>query len=110
MHSCKNAEKKGCHSLIVKHKKRFKSTENNDPEDPISLWHSDEESQKLDDICKKCESRFFHIKKKECPICESKDFKETKGFEFYDGDVKIREDSFLICKNCMTFLRFINLL
>ncbi len=96
--------------MILKYKNEFKSTENTDPENSSALWLSDEEWQKLNDICKNCRSRFFHIKKKECPVCESNDFKEIKGFEFYDGDVKIREDSFLICKDCMTFSRFINLL
>ncbi len=61
----------------------------------------------IDEICRQCESHFFWIEEKVCPICDSRQFKEVKGFEFYKDDIKIREDSFVECRECRTFSRLI---
>ena len=110
MYFCRNLGKEGCHPYIVNYRNRSKSKKNAVPGEIKSKWPGGEESKELDEICKRCESRFFGIKEKECPVCGSKNFKETKGFEFYEGEIKTREDSFLVCKRCGTFSRFIKLL
>lgn len=110
MHLCRNSEKEGCHPHIIDYKRILNFTKKKEQDKTKLSWPTEEELEKLDEICKKCVARFFGIQEKKCPVCEGKDFREIKGFEFYNGDAKIREDSFLICKQCLTFSRFINIL
>ena len=110
MYLCRNLEKEGCHPYIVRYKNGIESARKTNSNEIISKWTPERELINLDEICKKCESRFFGIKRKVCPVCKSKNFKEIKGFEFYSGEIKTREDSFVICKDCGTFSRFINIL
>ncbi len=61
----------------------------------------------LDEICRQCESHLFWIEEKVCPVCGSREFNEVKGFEYYKDNNKIREDSFVECRECRTFSRLI---
>ncbi len=70
-------------------------------------WSFSDVVRDLDEICRQCESHFFWIEEKVCPICDSRQFKDVKGFEFYKDDIKIREDSFVECRECGTFSRLI---
>lgn len=65
MHRCCDWGEESCHPEVNKHKhpKELKEGEE------ILLWPSGEEQKKLDEICKKCEYRFFEIEKSECPVC-----------------------------------------
>jgi len=110
MKLCRNSEKRGCNPIIFKYQNVLRSLRKTARYNIQSQWPSEEEIMELDAICRECEFRFFWIERKECPVCESQNFKEAKAFEFFDGEAKIRQDYFLICKNCGTFSRYINLL
>jgi hypothetical protein len=106
---CRNSEKQGCHPYVFKYKQTIRSIRKIDRYNISSQWPSEEEIKRLNEICSECDYRFFWIEKKECPVCERQSFKEVKSFEFFNGEIKTREDYFLTCKNCGTFSRFISL-
>lgn len=110
MKLCRNSEKRGCHPIIFKCQNVLRSLRKMARYEIQIHWPSEEEIAELDAICRECDLRFFWIEKRECPVCESQNFREAKAFEFFDGETKTREDYFLICKNCETFSRYINLL
>jgi ribosomal protein L37E len=107
MLKCRNLEKEGCHPKVVGYKKRMDKTRIDHREQQEDNWSFSDVVRDLDEICRQCESHFFWIEKKVCPICDSRQFKDVKGFEFYKDDIKIREDSFVECRKCGTLSRLI---
>jgi hypothetical protein len=107
MLKCRNLEKEGCHPNVIEYKKRMDKTEINNKEKPGDNRSFSDAVGDLDEICRQCESRFFWIEEKVCPVCDGRQFKEVKGFDFYKDDIKVREDSFVECTECGTFSRFI---
>jgi len=65
MHYCINWAEEGCHPDVSKYKyaKELK------PGEEIPIWPVGEEQKKLDEICEKCESRFFEIEENKCLVC-----------------------------------------
>lgn len=107
MLKCRNIKKEGCHPKVIHYKKRMDKTKSDKKEQQKDYWSLSEVVQDLDEICRQCELHFFWIEEKVCPICDSLQFKEVKGFDFYRNDIKIREDSFVECRECGTFSRLI---
>ncbi|KPJ65226.1 hypothetical protein AMJ44_10665 [candidate division WOR-1 bacterium DG_54_3] len=107
MLNCRNLEKEGCHPKVIEYKKRIDKDKKDNPEHYEYDWFVNEFVRDLDAICRQCESHFFWIEEKECPICNSCQFNEIKGFQYYQDDIKIREDSFVACLKCGTLSRLI---
>lgn len=107
MMKCRNLKKEGCHPKVIEYKKRMDSANLDHKQLQGDDWSWPDVAQNLDAICRQCESHFFWIEEKVCPICDSLQFKEIKGFEFHEDGIKIREDSFVECRECGTFSRLI---
>ncbi len=77
--------------------------------EPLILWRSGEKQEVLDEVCKNCDSRFFNIKKRECPVCGSPDFqREVAGANIgEEKDVLKKEVIFMECAGCKTKLQYI---
>lgn len=104
---CRNLKKEGCHSKVIGYKKRMEKTLIDKNEQDEDKWSYSDIGRDLDEICRQCESHFFWIEEKKCPICDSGQFKEVKGFEYFKDGVKIREDSIVECRECGTLSRLI---
>jgi len=65
MHYCVNWGEEGCHPDVCKHEypKELKEGEE------IPIWPVGEGQEKLDEICGKCEYRFFEIEENKCLVC-----------------------------------------
>lgn len=107
MLKCRNLEKEGCHPNVIEYKKWMDNNKIDNKEKPGDSCSFSDALRDLDEICRQCESHFFWIEEKVCPVCDSRQFKEVKGFDFYKDDIKVREDSFVECTECGTFSRFI---
>lgn len=107
MLKCRNLKKEGCHPKVIGYKKRMDRAKLDKKVRQEENRSSSDVLQELDEICRQCESRFFWIEEKVCPICDGRQFKEVKGFEYYKDDVKIREDSIVECRECRTLSRLI---
>lgn len=99
MHICKYWGTENCYPDIsnVKYAKEI------EPGEDIPLWPVGDELRRLDEVCKKCDSRLFGIEKKECPVCGTKDikWKGTKEIEYELGFIK---GNFYRCNECNTEL------
>jgi len=64
---CKSFGKLKCETEIIKtlKLKHFEEGEN------ISIWAAGSGQQRLNQICKHCNSAQFFIEKRECPVCRS---------------------------------------
>jgi len=101
MYLCGNWGGEECHPDI----RKFKYDNRVEPGEKLSVWPPLDVLSGLDEICKTCNFRYFNVKKKECPVCDSSDLTETKGGKFaYENGRKI-EVSFLKCNQCGTDLR-----
>ncbi len=107
MLKCKNLEREGCHPKVIEYKKRMEKAKSDNKGQPGDNESFIDVVGDLDEICRQCESHFFWIEEKECPICEGHQFKKAKGFDFYKDKIKIREDSFIECRKCGTVSRLI---
>jgi ribosomal protein L37E len=107
MLKCRNLKKKGCHPNVIEYKKRMDKTKIDNKGNLGENCSFSDSVENLDEICRQCESHFFWIEEKVCPVCDSRQFKEVKGFDFYKGGIKVREDSFVECRECGTLARFI---
>ena len=76
MHFCKNWGSEECHPDVRKHRdaKELKSGEE------IPLWPVGKEQERLEEICKKCETGEFDIEEKKCPFCDD------KNIQFFSED------------------------
>jgi ribosomal protein L37E len=102
MFICKNWGEENCHSDISK----FRYAKELEEGESIPLWPVGNELKKLDEICKRCESRYFNISKKECPVCGSSDFLKISGAKIENVNDKIKkvDVSFLTCNQCKSHL------
>jgi len=89
---CKQFGKKKCHPDVFKWSL---SGEHREAEE-ISVLPTGDELDKLDEICKKCESSYIRGSKKECPYCDSIEVGIT-GASFVVGTL---EEIQLECYNC----------
>lgn len=98
MFICRNWGDADCHPNVRKwtHLKEPR----NSGETPV--WPAGEELAGSDEICKKCEFRFFEIEKRQCPLCSGNEFSEVRGFVISDKDAKKFENYYLKCKQCGT--------
>lgn len=72
---CRNWGNKECHPDVSKWSSDIEIKEG---EEPI-IFPVGEELKKLDEICKKCKSRFFITDEGKCPLCDSLDVERTGG-------------------------------
>jgi len=106
MHICKNWGTENCHPDVSNwsHPKQIENSENI-PTGPVG-----EELKNLDEICKKCDSRFFETEEKKCPVCGNTDFiKQIVGVSNLKKEHRKREIDYLICKRCKTKLKLTKL-
>ena len=73
MHICRSWGTEGCHPDVSDHRypKEVKDGET------IHIWPVGEELKRLDDICKKCDSRVLLVEEEKCPYCDSTDVEST---------------------------------
>lgn len=99
MHICRNWGDNECHSEVGKwrYSKQLKDRED------IPIMPIGEGLERIDEICKQCETRFFEIDTKRCPVCEGENFLEVTGFVILDKkDKKNFENFYLKCTQCET--------
>jgi len=85
-----------------KHPKKLKNGEE------IPLWPVGKELEKLNEICKKCDHRFFELEGKECAVCGSIQLSPYPDLpKILPTSIKIKgwaEKFFYKCDNCGTKL------
>ena len=99
MHICRNWGNNECHSEVGKwrYAKRLEGGED------IPIMSIGEGLERIDEICKQCETRFFETDTKRCPVCDGEDFLEVNGFEIRDEmDEKEFKNFYLKCNLCNT--------
>jgi len=75
MDVCRNWGDEGCHPDIIKWRYCQEVKEGEE----IPIRPVGKELKKLDEICKKCKSRFFITDEGKCPLCDSLDVERTGG-------------------------------
>jgi RNA polymerase subunit RPABC4/transcription elongation factor Spt4 len=99
MYSCKNLGEVECHPEVSKWGREKKSEGGKD----LSIQTKGEVLKKLDEICRRCETRFFETDERKCPVCgEEEAFLEIKGFEIFNENEKKFENFYLRCNKCET--------
>ncbi len=101
MYLCGNWGGEECHPG----NRKFKYDNSGEPGEKLPVWPPLDVLSRLDEICKKCNFRYFNVKKKECPVCDSSDLTENKGGKFASENGRKIEVSFLKCNQCGTDLR-----
>lgn len=92
MFFCRNWGEGGCHPDISK----FRYAKKLEESESIPLWPVGDELRKLDEICRKCEGRYFNISEKECPACSSRDFLKVGATEIEDVNEKNEKSRYLL--------------
>jgi len=96
---CRNWGDSDCHPDVYVHKHPKKLKEGDD----TAVYPVNEELNRIDAICRRCEARFFEIEVRGCPVCEGTDFFEVQGFFIRDEkDKKKFENYYLKCRQCQT--------
>ena len=105
MDFCLNYRKEACDARV----KTARLPKENPEGKPFDIWPCGEEQKELDEICEKCESRYFKIYKKECLVCGSEEFqKEVAGIKITgEKNVLKNEISFMECARCGSKLQYI---
>lgn len=105
MDYCLNYGKEACNDQV----KKARMPKEIQQGEPIPAWPVGKEQDKLDDICEKCDSRYFEIRKKECLVCGNEEFqKEIKDIKISDEKNTLKaEVSFMECSRCKSKLKLI---
>ena len=96
---CRNWGDSDCHPdvSVYKHPKELKEGED------TAAYPTVEEIKGIDDVCRKCEARFFETGEKVCPLCGGTNFSVVKGFIIQDETDKGKfENYYLKCQKCET--------
>ena len=91
---CGNWGTWGCHPN-VREFKRIKERKN------IPHAQTEEELEKLDEMCKKCKSSYFIVREEMCPVCNSKDV-EIAGISHSIPGMEMTHGFRCNNKNCET--------
>ncbi len=78
-------------------------------DEPLLILLTRKERGTLDEVCKRCDHRFFSIQKKQCLVCGSLEFqKEAAGASLKDAqNILKKEIVFMECASCQTRLQYI---
>ncbi len=75
MHVCLLWGKRKCSQEAAHWRKSFELKD----AESIPLQPVGKDLEKLDEICRKCESRLFQVHKEQCPVCDSEDVEAIGG-------------------------------
>jgi Zn finger protein HypA/HybF involved in hydrogenase expression len=104
MDCCDNYKSESCHPEIIAARRNAEIINGK-----IPLWPSGKEQEKLDEICAKCDSRYFRISKYECPACHNQEFQKIlNGGEILDERGQLKAKIFFMeCEKCKSKLKLV---